>query len=317
MNKVCLVIGAIVAILCNGLPRTCAQPPVTSLAFAPSGDRLVAASQTGITVYSWPELETLQRQTCSAGNLHDLAFSPDGSQLAAAGGDPAEQGMVELFSWPSLDSLQLCRGHEDSVLAVIWLDDQRLASASLDHDIIVWDIESRSERLRLTGHSRGVSDLTSLDGRILVSAGLDHQLRVWDLDSGELLRSLNNHTQRVHAAVQRPASPGLPMVASLSDDRSVRFWQPTIGRMVRFARLDVRPLDCCWLPDGSLLAVACEDGAVRWIDPESAAVSEKSPGLDGWAFSIAIAPDASAVVIGGRGGKLISLPRPSASPTMP
>ena len=85
-----------------------------------------------------------------------------------------------------------------------------------------------------------------MDGKTLVSAGVDQSVRVWDLESAKLIRSLNQHTKPVHALALRPTEVGLPMVASAAGDRTIRLWQPTIGRMVRYVRLDAEPLNIAW-----------------------------------------------------------------------
>ena len=77
------------------------------------------------------------------------------------------------------------------------------------------------------------------------------------------------------------------MVASISEDRTVRFWQPTIGRMVRFAKLESKPLDIVWLSDGRHVAVSCEDGHVRLIDPATVQVAADIPVFSSWAYCIA------------------------------
>ena len=53
---------------------------------------------------------------------------------------------------------------------------------------------------------------------------------------------------------------------STSEDRTVRLWQPEIGRMVRFVRLGSIPRRVVNLADGDL-AVGCDDGTVIVIDP--------------------------------------------------
>ena len=132
-----------------------------------------------------------------------------------------------------------------------------------------------------------------------VSTGVDQSVRVWDLTTGELTRSLNNHTLPAHDLALRPNDTGLPMVASVSDDRTVRLWQPTIGRMVKFARLKETPLNVAWFNDGSRIVAACADGVVRLVDPDSVEVTGEIHALNSWAYSLAVHPTDRSIVVGG------------------
>ena len=276
------------------------MPPITALAFSHDGKSVVACSQAGVHVYDFPTLNLQRMITVEARNIHDLAFSPDGDQLAVGGGNPATEGTIEIFSWPDGKSLRILREHRDTVTAVAWRDALSLASASLDRDIMLWDLRTGTAVQRLKGHSRGVSSLCFLkDKETLVSTGVDQSVRVWDLTSGTLIRNMNNHTLPAHDLALRPNGTGLPMVASVSDDRTVRFWQPTIGRMVKFARLAEAPLNVAWLNNGARIVAACADGAIRLVDPDSVEVTGEIPALDGWAYSLAVHPTDGSVVIGG------------------
>lgn len=191
------------------------------------------------------------------------------------------------------------------MLAVAWRDKSSVASASLDHSIILWDTETGSAIRQLGGHSRGVSSLCLLpDKTTLVSSGIDQSLRVWNLDSAELIHSVSIHTLPVHGLALRPGDSPMPMVASASEDKTVRLWQPTIGRMVRFVRLTSKPLAVGWLPDGSRTVVCCTDGHVRLIDPDAVEVTQVIPAVEGWAYSLAIHPSDGSVLIGGSDGQL-------------
>lgn len=296
-----------------------AEPPITSLVLSPDGESLIACSQAGLHVYHWPHLEapTMSIET-ELVNIHDAAFSQAGDLLAVAGGAPAQSGNVEIYSWPAVERQHTLQQHQDSVLATAWLNADTLASASLDRQILFWRLGESSPARELQGHSRGISSLCFLtDGQHLVSCGIDQNLRVWDVPSGKLIRSLNNHTRSVHRVALRPANDGLPMVASASDDRTVRFWQPTIGRMVRFIRLQAVPLDLHWLPDGQAVVATCNDGRLRWIDPETAEVTRDVQAFDGWCYSLAIHPTDGSLVVGGRNGKIKRVDNASSRPSAP
>jgi WD40 repeat protein len=281
------------------------EPPVTSIAFAPDGKSVLAGSQAGLYVYSWPQVKLQRKIQVAALNIHDLAFSPSGDRLAVGGGTPAEEGVVEIFSWPGGDPVKTLSGHEDAVMAVAWRDESSVASASLDHSITIWDTRSGRATRVLKGHSRGVSSICFLsDQQTLVSAGIDQSLRVWTHGTGVLLHSLNQHTRRVHALALRPGEGRMPVVASASRDRTVRLWQPTIGRMVRFVRLKAVPLNVAWLNDGSSIVAACADGHIRIIDPDSVEVTLDIPAVDGWAYSLAVHPADGSIVAGGRNGQV-------------
>ena len=281
------------------------MPPITSLAFSPDGKSVLACSQAGLHIYDFPALNLQRMIKVEARNIHALAFSPDGKQVAVGGGNPATAGIIEIFSWPEGKSLRILTEHRDSVTAVVWRDTSSLASASLDRDIILWDLRTGTPRQRLKGHSRGVSSLCFLDDKqTLVSTGVDQNVRVWDLMTGELIRSLNNHTLPAHDLALRPHETGLPMVVSVSDDQTVRLWQPTIGRMVKFARLNAVPLNVAWLNSGSRIAAACADGAIRLVDPDSVEVTGEIQVLNGWAYALAVHPTDGSVVVGGSDAQL-------------
>lgn len=302
LTIVCIFLGVTASAL------RAAEPPVTALAFAPDGESVIAGSQAGLHVYSWPGLRRQRTLNLSMNSIHDLAFSPDGQMLAVGGGTPSEAGVAAILSWPDGKSMAVLDKHQDSVLAVAWKDDITLATASLDHDIVLWNRNIRQPTRRFQGHSKGVTTIQFLpDSNMLVSGGLDQNLRVWGITSGRQVRSLNNHTRAVHAVSVRPNSSPLPLVASVSSDSTVRLWQPTIGRMVRFVKLGSIPLAVSWLRDGSHLVVSCEDGNIRLIDPDTVEIVQSIPAVNSWAYSLAIHPTDGSVAIGGRHVQLIRI----------
>jgi WD40 repeat protein len=283
------------------------RSPITAVAIAADGKVVLAGSQAGLRRLSFPALEPREELKTALEHIHALAFSPRGDLLAVGGGAPAAAGAVEVFSLPDGKLKHRVEPHADLVYAVAWSPDSRhLATASYDHSVAVLDAVTGERVQKLAGHSRGVLAVCYLpDGKHLVSAGADHSLRVWDAASGRALRALDNHTAAVNDLAVRPAEKDdAPLlVASASDDRTVRLWQPTVGRMVRFARLASAPLAIAWSPDGKTLAAACADGHVRALDGETLAIIADQAAIDGRAYCIAAAAgkDASFIVGGAKG----------------
>ena len=308
-----IVRGLFVALccICNANVLA-AEPPITAVTFSPDAQKVVVASQQGVEVYRWPSLEREDEFAAKlkpyAPNVHAVVFSPIGDRIAVGGGVPADEWFVHVFSWPELKPVAMLNRHTDSVKDVAWLDNVTLASASLDHQVIVWNVPRTNPIHILKGHSRGVMALAYVPSKkILVSAGIDQSLRVWDTDSWSLIHSLGIHTLPVNDLALRPGNHGLPMVASASDDRSVRLWQPSIGRMVRFARLKSKPLAIAWSPNGDRILAVCTDGQMRSINPDTVEVLETKPVVEGWAYCVSTDLTENQVVSGGSDGQLVRI----------
>ncbi len=280
------------------------DPPITATAFARDGRSLVAVSQTGLHVFGWPELDHQRTIKAAAANLHAAAFSVDGKLLAIAGGDPAEQGTVQVFSWPDGNVVATMDQHADSILSVRWIGNEQLLTASIDRDVKRWSLKEPKVPLQTyKGHSRGVAALQVLDDGVFVSAGDDQSIRVWDLQTGKVIRSLNQHTKPIRTTALRPNKGGLPMLASAGSDRTIRFWQPTIGRMVRYVRLERAPLQIAWLDEARVVA-ACVDGHVRVIDADEVKVVQDLPVIKGWAYAVSVHSTDGSLVVAGTDGQI-------------
>ncbi|MEZ6116763.1 MAG: hypothetical protein R3C28_09340 [Pirellulaceae bacterium] len=286
-----------------------AEPPIQCVTFSPDGQSVVAAQQGVIRIYDWPSLQPNRlADNLDWSHLYRLRFVSN-DQMLAAGGRPGEYGEWALFTWPELTILRQHVVHDDVIHdAILCQTNVSAAVVSAEGDQLrLWNLTDQPSKpiATLTGHSRRILSLHPIDQHLFVSSSADHTLRLWDANSATLVRSLENHTDSVLQVEVRPAERPLPQIASCGADRTIRFWQPTIGRMMRFVRLDVTPVTIAWTPEGKHLATVDQRGTVYWIDPETASIVQQSQAEStAWPFSLAVHPDDHRVILGGENGML-------------
>ena len=294
---------------------TGASAPVVALAFTPCGERLLCGSQAGARLLEWPALGDAGDLELDGelGAVRDLRFSPDGRLLAVAGGSAAVRGEVRVISWPGRERVHAATSGTDLVHCVAWPPGGgTYAAASHDRALRVHDATSGEVLRELRVHSRPVLAVVDRDGgRLLASAGDDASIRIHEATTGAEVRVLDNHAERVTVLCVRPGPPDAsgPLLASASTDGTVRFWQPAIGRLVRFARTPAKQLALAWLPDARHVVCAASDGRVRVVDSVSAAVVAELDGVVGWAYALAVPPAGApgGIALGGEGGRVVRI----------
>jgi WD40 repeat protein len=93
------------------------------------------------------------------------------------------------------------KGHAGWVSAVAFSPDgSRLAVASADNTVSVWDTATWKETLRLKGHTDYVSAVAwSPNGKQLLSGSFDHTAKLWDAKTGAEKLTLKGHKGAVMA----------------------------------------------------------------------------------------------------------------------
>ena len=80
-------------------------------------------------------------------------------------------------------------------------DSERIVTGSFDHTAKVWDAQTGTELLTLTGHDNLVlSAVFSPDGQRIVTASWDRTAKVWDAEMGTELFTLPGHESKVYSA---------------------------------------------------------------------------------------------------------------------
>jgi WD40 repeat protein len=151
---------------------------VIALAYSPNGRR-IASSQYGfgnsICMWNAATYREVWRQVVHGG-YDALAFSPDGRFLAT-GGDQ----LLDIRDAESGEIVQSLPGFPRSICGLAYSPDGgRIASASSDGAVRVWDSVSGQELITLDGEGELLNVAFSPEGRRIASLGANGWVRIWD-----------------------------------------------------------------------------------------------------------------------------------------
>jgi WD40 repeat protein len=177
----------------------------------------------------------------------------------------------------------------------------RVASASEDHTVKIWDASTGREIQTLAGHTRPVVGVAySPDGQTLASASWDSTVKLCDVSTGKLLRTLAGHRDAVMCVAFHPDGKEL---ATGSWDHTVKIWNVANGKIVR--TLTPQPhgiLSIAYSRDGNILASSCggtgKPGLVKLWDARTGRERATLRGTPQTIWSLAFSPRASLLATG-------------------
>lgn len=219
-----------------------------------------------------------------------LSIAPDGTRVALAGGVPGRFGSAALFDARERRVVTICESVQFKDVATcvgFTADGSKLLVGSSDGTAALLDARTHKKLHELRGHTGPILACAAKDG-ILVTGSADRTLRVWS-ESGELLRTLTQHSGAVNALA---FEPGGRRLASAADDRTVRLWDPFVGRMIRSFRGFPGGATALLWPHPEELLVGATDGRLRRIAlPEGTIADLDGPRESGWIYAVAVRPD--------------------------
>jgi WD40 repeat protein/serine/threonine protein kinase len=187
----------------------------TALAASPDG-RWIATSGNSRRIHLWDRqgnwVGVFEGTTTSV--VYEMQFTRDGSKLCVADGDNAK--VYDVHQRSLLHTLQ---GHQNTIQTMAISPSSRwLATASHDHTIRLWDLETGTSLKVFIGHS-ALPDTVAFDlqAKMLVSGDKQGKVIFWDIATGGELLQLQNPEGNVHRLFVESSERLLTM----ADDGSV------------------------------------------------------------------------------------------------
>ena len=244
-----------------------------SLAWSPDG-KIIATTSADKTVKLWSvetgKMPSLQKTlTGHTATVNIISFSPDGKTIAFASDDKT----VKLWSVDGKELLTL-PGFTDWVYSIVWSPDGKTISfGSRDGTIKLWSVQTGKMpvlRQTLTGHRDRVNSITfSPDGKTVVSGSQDGTINFWSMETDKMLvlrQTLIGHTNpnnSIAAVNSITFSPNGKMIASASDDKTVKLWSIDGKELQTLTGHTDGVYEVTWSPDGKTIASASQDGTVK------------------------------------------------------
>ena len=276
-------------------------PPVTGLAFTPSGALLVGGWREVLVIDPAAGL-TIRRIGNLAERSSRIAVHPAGDRFAVAGGIPGRLGEVRLFNLAG-DVLRVLAPGADIVHDVAWSPSgDRLAVASSDATVRIFDAESGSLLRAIAGHRDWVLAVAwSPDGGRIASGSRDRTAKVFDADTGTLVASYGRHDAPVRGIVFHPSGAE---VYSAGDAQKWDRWKIAEAAHVRDSHLGGEVFQL--VTAGEFVAAPSASGKVQLLKAEeSDAVREYQMGTAGRLVSVAASLPADLVAAGTQDGRVV------------
>ncbi len=212
-------------------------------------------------------------------------------------------GKVVLWDLATAQKLATLQRNDASIGAVAFVGAAtRVAAASHDGQIALWDVEEPSAPLHVfEGHDASVEALAYAPERSLLASGsADKTVRLWDLPTLSLKRRYRAPRDTVTALA---FSRNGRIFAGASLDGRVQVWSVLSSRRLRrLTGHKGRVAGLAFAPDGDVLASAGADGTVRLWDLKRGRPMRALTGHTGGATAVAFAPDGRRLASAGENG---------------
>ena len=133
-----------------------------------------------------------------------------------------------ILNLPKSIPKSILKGHKQSITCLSFHPFyKRLASASEDASIIIWECDEFTQDKYIRAHSNTVNHITfDNKGKFLGSCSSDLSIKIWNFENLTCFKTLNGHE---HSVSFIEFSPDSNFIFSASRDKSIKYWEVNTG----------------------------------------------------------------------------------------
>lgn len=241
---------------------------VDSASFIDSKKIVFASSDNAIRIWDIEFGECIGKITGHTSTVNSFSLSPYGSYVVTASDDHTIRvwNVLHDFSTGKIQTLiahKTLYGHNNRINSAVFCHyaNKRIASASDDHTIRIWDIETGKCIQTLYGTSRFNSVAFSYDGMKIVAAS-GNNIEIWHARMYKRIKTLVGHTDFVNSVAFNPNGS---RIVTASDDKTIRIWNALTGECLQILKGHSSPTHSAgFSPDGKKIVYAYENTVRIW-----------------------------------------------------